>query len=92
MDLGHDQACLLWQLATRLVSLQYTRPPHLGIRLMRIIDSSQAMDVGTLKSLQADTIRVLVWILSFMTFGYATGEFEVTADRLGVYRPEEHIE
>jgi hypothetical protein len=50
------------------------------------------MDVGTLKSLQADTIRVLVWILSFMTFGYATGEFEVTADRLGVYRPEEHIE
>lgn len=58
----------------------------------RIDDSSQAMDVGTLKSLQADTIRVLVWVLSFMTFGYATGEFEVTADRLGVYRPEEHIE
>ncbi|OKL64284.1 hypothetical protein UA08_00239 [Talaromyces atroroseus] len=55
-------------------------------------DYSQAMDVGTLKSLQADTIRVLVWILSFMTFGYATAEFEVTADRLGVYRPEEHID
>ncbi|EEA24429.1 hypothetical protein TMatcc_007529 [Talaromyces marneffei ATCC 18224] len=55
-------------------------------------DYSQAMDVGTLKNLQADTIRVLVWILSFMTFGYATGEFEVTSDRLGVYRPEEHID
>lgn len=54
--------------------------------------SSQAMDVGTLKSLQADTIRILVWVLSFMSFGYATGEFEVTAERLGVYRPEEHIE
>lgn len=27
-----------------------------------------------------------------MTFGYATAEFEVTAERLGVYRPEEHIE
>lgn len=54
--------------------------------------SSQAMDVGTLKSLPADTIRVLVWILSFMTFGYATAEFEVTSERLGVYRPEEHIE
>ena len=40
---------------------------------------------------KAETIRVLVWILSFMSFGYATGEFEVTADRLGVYRPEEHI-
>jgi hypothetical protein len=26
-----------------------------------------------------------------MSFGYATGEFEVTADRLGVYKPEEHI-
>lgn len=54
--------------------------------------SSQAMDVGTLKSLPAETIRILVWILSFMTFGYATAEFEVTSERLGVYRPEEHIE
>lgn len=50
------------------------------------------MDVGTLKNLPAETIRVLVWVLSFLTFGYATGEFEVTSDRLGVYRPEEHIE
>ncbi|BCR90531.1 Het-C domain-containing protein [Aspergillus chevalieri] len=55
-------------------------------------DYSQAMDVGTLKSLPADTIRILVWILSFMSFRFATGEFEVTSDRLGVYRPEEHID
>ncbi|KAJ5347990.1 hypothetical protein MYU51_007923 [Penicillium brevicompactum] len=55
-------------------------------------DYSQAMDVGTLKSLQAETIRVLVWVLSFLSFGYATGEFEVTSERLGVYRPEEHID
>lgn len=55
-------------------------------------DYSQAMDVGTLQKVQPDTIRILVWILSFMGFGYATGEFEVTADRLGVYRPEEHME
>jgi hypothetical protein len=27
-----------------------------------------------------------------MAFGYATEEFEVTEDRLGVYRPEEHID
>jgi len=40
---------------------------------------------------KGETIRILVWVLSFMSFGYATGEFEVTADRLGVYRPEEHI-
>ena len=33
-----------------------------------------------------------VWVLSFMAFGYATEEFEVTADRLGCYRPEEHID
>ncbi|KAK4617981.1 hypothetical protein CLAFUW4_12517 [Fulvia fulva] len=55
-------------------------------------DYSQAVDVGTLKGVPADTIRVLVWVLSFMSFGYATAEFEVTADRLGVYRPEEHID
>jgi hypothetical protein len=50
------------------------------------------MDVGTLKNLQADTIRILVWVMAFMSFGYATEEYEVTGDRLGVYRPEEHIE
>ncbi|KAK3117600.1 hypothetical protein LTR53_000926 [Teratosphaeriaceae sp. CCFEE 6253] len=55
-------------------------------------DYSQAVDVGTLKGVQADTIRVLVWVLAFMSFGYATAEFEVTAERLGVYRPEEHID
>ena len=55
-------------------------------------DYSQAMDVGTLKSTQPDTIRILLWVLSFVTFGYATEEFEVTSDRLGVYRPEEHID
>ena len=55
-------------------------------------DYSQAVDVGTLKGCQADTIRVLVWVLGFMSFGYATIEFEVTAARLGVYRPEEHID
>lgn len=27
-----------------------------------------------------------------MTFGYGTGEFEVTAERLGCYRPEDHID
>lgn len=55
-------------------------------------DYSQALDVGTLRGVQADTIRILVWVLSFLSFGYATGEFEVTEERLGVYRPEEHID
>lgn len=55
-------------------------------------DYSQAMDVGSLKGVQAETVRILVWVLSFLSFGYATAEFEVTAERLGVYRPEEHID
>lgn len=56
-------------------------------------DMSQAIDVGTLsKGLDAKTIALLVWIMSFMEFGYATEEFEVTQARLGVYRPEEHID
>ena len=55
-------------------------------------DYSQAMDVGSLKGVQGGTIRILVWVLSFLSFGYATAEFEVTDERLGVYRPEEHID
>jgi len=55
-------------------------------------DYSQAVDVGSLKGVSAPTIRILVWVLSFLSFGYATEEFEVTEERLGVYRPEEHID
>jgi len=55
-------------------------------------DYSQAVDVGSLKGVNAPTIRILIWVLSFMAFGYATEEFEVTEERLGVYRPEEHID
>ena len=29
-------------------------------------DYSQAMDVGSLKGVQAGTIRILVWVLSFL--------------------------
>ena len=50
------------------------------------------MDTGALKKAQPETVRILVWLLSFLGFGYATAEFEVTSERLGVYRPEEHIE
>src|SRR5690554_130520 len=55
-------------------------------------DYSQALDTATLVKCDKNTIRCLVWVLSFMSFGYATGEFEVTEERLGVYRPEEHID
>jgi hypothetical protein len=43
-------------------------------------DYSQAVDVGTLsKGLDVATIRILIWILGFMEFGYATQEFEVSS-------------
>ncbi|ODQ67333.1 heterokaryon incompatibility Het-C, partial [Nadsonia fulvescens var. elongata DSM 6958] len=56
-------------------------------------DYSQAVDVGTLsKGIKLDTIRILLWVMAFMEFGYATNEFEVTNERIGCYRPEEHID
>ncbi|EKM84003.1 hypothetical protein AGABI1DRAFT_110607 [Agaricus bisporus var. burnettii JB137-S8] len=55
-------------------------------------DYSQAMDIAGLSKLTADTITLIVSILGFMTFGYATEEFEVTQERLGVYLPVEHID
>ncbi|KAF2751419.1 Het-C-domain-containing protein [Sporormia fimetaria CBS 119925] len=55
-------------------------------------DYSQAVDVGTVKFVSAEAIRILLWVFGFLSFGYGTKEFEVTRDRLGCYRPEEHID
>ncbi|KAF7546143.1 hypothetical protein G7046_g9393 [Stylonectria norvegica] len=55
-------------------------------------DYSQAIDVGTVKAVSAEAIRLLLCVLGFLTFGFGSGEFEVTADRLGCYRPEDHID
>ncbi|KAI0800815.1 heterokaryon incompatibility protein Het-C-domain-containing protein [Fomes fomentarius] len=55
-------------------------------------DYSQAMDIAGLSKLSADTLVLIVSILGFLTFGFATEEFQVTADRLGVYLPTEHID
>jgi hypothetical protein len=49
-------------------------------------DYSQAIDVGTVKSVSAEAIRLILSVLGFLTFGYGSKEFEVTADRLGCYR------
>ena len=54
-------------------------------------DYSQFMDVGLLSGVPEPVLRAFVSILGFMEFGYATQEFDVTKDRIGVYRPEEHI-
>jgi hypothetical protein len=55
-------------------------------------DYSQAIDVGTVKTVSAEAIRLLLCVLGFLTFGFGSGEFQVTADRLGCYRPEDHID
>ncbi len=55
-------------------------------------DYSQAIDVGTVKAVSAEAIRLLLCVLGFLTFGYGSQEFEVTAERLGCYRPEDHID
>ncbi|KAH9899296.1 heterokaryon incompatibility protein Het-C-domain-containing protein [Cubamyces lactineus] len=55
-------------------------------------DYSQAVDVAGLQKLQLQTIINLCMVLGFMAHGYATNEFEVTEERLGVYLPTEHID
>ena len=50
------------------------------------------MDVAGLSKLSRQAILNLVMVLGFLEFGYATGEFEVTEERLGVYLPIEHID
>ncbi|GBE88758.1 Het-C-domain-containing protein [Sparassis crispa] len=55
-------------------------------------DYSQAVDVSGLQKLQLQTIVNLCMVLGFMAHGYATDEFEVTPERLGVYLPIEHID
>ncbi|KAI0760246.1 heterokaryon incompatibility protein Het-C-domain-containing protein [Fomes fomentarius] len=55
-------------------------------------DYSQAVDVAGLQKLQLQTIINLCMVLGFLANGYATNEFEVTEERLGVYLPTEHID
>ncbi|EJD42358.1 heterokaryon incompatibility Het-C [Auricularia subglabra TFB-10046 SS5] len=55
-------------------------------------DYSQAMDIGGLSKLTAETLVLVVSVLGFLEFGFATEEFEVTPQRLGVYLPVEHID
>ncbi|EIT77358.1 heterokaryon incompatibility protein Het-C-domain-containing protein [Aspergillus flavus] len=56
-------------------------------------DYSLAVDVGTLKYVGAEAIRILIWVLGFLSFGQAT-EFPhyASGDRLGCYEPTEHID
>ncbi|KAG6813997.1 hypothetical protein H0H92_004490 [Tricholoma furcatifolium] len=55
-------------------------------------DIKKCMDIAGLSKLTAETLVLIVSVLGFVTFGFATEEFQVTADRLGVYLPVEHID
>ncbi|KAG2363672.1 heterokaryon incompatibility protein Het-C-domain-containing protein [Suillus spraguei] len=81
-----------------LSSLIGKSPKFGGLDIKRVYfgnwlrDYSQAVDIGTLKKVNLQTILNLVMVLGFMANGYATGEFEVTPERLGAYLPTEHID
>lgn len=55
-------------------------------------DFSQVVDKGSLALVPYPVLRALVAVFAFVQFGYATREFEVTDERLGSYRPEEHVD
>ena len=55
-------------------------------------DFSQIIDQKSIELVPLPIIRSLVAVFAFMQFGYSTNEFEVTEERLGAYRPEEHVD
>lgn len=55
-------------------------------------DYSQLFDVAGLTTVPEEILVFLVQVIAYMHFGYCTDEFEVTKERIGVYRPEEHMD
>ncbi|KAK5079373.1 hypothetical protein LTR64_002204 [Lithohypha guttulata] len=55
-------------------------------------DFSQLIDRKAIELVPEPVLRAVVAIFAHIQFGYSTGEFEVTPERLGCYRPEEHID
>ena len=78
---------LLWKLATyviwlcRLVFVDFCTP---NTDCWCLGDYSQAIDIGTVKAVSSEAIRLLLCVLGFMTFGFGSKEFEITAERLGM--------
>ncbi|KAG6873655.1 hypothetical protein C0995_012588 [Termitomyces sp. Mi166 len=63
-----------------------------GGRKFNGLDVKRAIDIASLKKMPIQTIMNLLMVLGFMAHGYATHEFEVTQERIGVYLPVEHID
>ncbi|KAM3416878.1 hypothetical protein BST61_g8466 [Cercospora zeina] len=55
-------------------------------------DFSQLLDTTCLDKVHESILRAVAAILAFMEFSLATDGFDVTKERLGVYRHEEHID
>ncbi|KAK5174172.1 uncharacterized protein LTR77_001252 [Saxophila tyrrhenica] len=55
-------------------------------------DFSQLLDTRSLSHVPEPILRVLVAVFGVLQFGYSTREFEVTSERLGLYRPRHHID
>jgi len=55
-------------------------------------DFSQIIDRKAIDVVPEPILRAVVAIFAYIQFGYSTKEFEVTEERLGCYRPEEHID
>ncbi|PFH49561.1 hypothetical protein AMATHDRAFT_62868 [Amanita thiersii Skay4041] len=81
-----------------LASLISKGPKFNGLDIKRVYfgnwlrDYSQAVDIAGLKKVQLQSIITICMVLGFLAHGYATNEFEVTPERLGVYLPVEHID
>jgi hypothetical protein len=55
-------------------------------------DFSQLVDKKAIELVPEPILRAVVAVFAHIQFGYSTGDFEVTPERLGCYRPEEHID
>ncbi|KAG0144827.1 hypothetical protein CROQUDRAFT_659517 [Cronartium quercuum f. sp. fusiforme G11] len=55
-------------------------------------DLSQVCDIAGFKAMTDTSLVLCVMTMGFLTFGYATREFQVTRDRLAVYLLTEHID
>lgn len=65
-EIRQNECCssIFWQLVTRLL---YAIILHLlCTRLLLIFALAQAIDVGTVKYVSAEAIRILLWVLGFM--------------------------
>ncbi|MBW0484489.1 hypothetical protein O181_024204 [Austropuccinia psidii MF-1] len=55
-------------------------------------DLSQVCDIAGFKAMTPESLVICIMTMGFLSFGYATREFQVTKERLGVYLLTEHID